>query len=270
MNNLPADLNEILKNPSLVSIIAATMHRSAANPTVLSACPTSPTEIMEEESVDENLSPDFTPNLADFITTAMGATGATGVPNIGDTLASTLAKAAEKKVKELTADAGKHAPLAASICCAGCCCSIFVVIVITAHITAFVGLAHTQHVDLDPLCPPHYWDSSIALLFMRLFAAALAFCTICASGAVKKVYCTAATIVCALVTVLSFAIADTAVTAQAWSALNCSSAVRAGRDSDPLLMASGSLFVMIDWILLLCACGAACRACRMSAGVESD
>jgi hypothetical protein len=35
-------------------------------------------------------------------------------------------------------------------------------------------------------------------------------------------------------------------------------------------MASGSLFIMIDWLMLICVCSAACRTCRASAEVESD
>ena len=204
-----------------------------------------------------------TPSISNLISSTMQGT------NVADTLTSSLAETAEKKTRELAKEAKKHAPLVAYIICAGCCCSVFSVLVIAAHITAFVGLAHTQNVDLDPLCPPHYWNANMALLFMRFIVFSLTCCTVCASGAIKNMCCTAAAIVCALVTIFSFAIADTTVTAQAWSALNCSEAVRAGRDADPLLMASGSLFVMIDWMLLLCACSTACRACRVSAEVDA-
>jgi hypothetical protein len=190
--------------------------------------------------------------------------------NIGDTVIQSLAVAAETKIAEVTTEAKKYIPLAAHICCTAICCSVFGVIVIAAHITAFVGLAHTQNVDLDPLCPAHYWDGQITLLFLRLIAFVLMACALCAVGCFQRIFCTSALIVCTMVTVLSFAIADTVVTAQAWSALNCSVAVRASRDADPLLMASGSLFVMIDWLMLICVCSAACRTCRASAEVESD
>lgn len=184
---------------------------------------------------------------------------------IGDTVIQNLAVATETKI----AEAKKYIPLAAHICCTAICCSVFVVIVIAAYITAFVGLAHTQNVDLDPMCPTNFWDGQITLLFLRLIAFILMICTLCAVGFYQRIFCTSALIVCTLITVLSFAITDTVVTAQAWYALNCSIAVRASRDADPLLMASGSLFIMIDWLMLICACSAACRTCRARAEVET-
>ena len=240
------DLTSIIQTPGLAEAIAANVNMFQS------------TEITEES-----------PNLVNLVTATMGNNGT----NIGDTLANSLAEAADKKAKVLaatiTTEAKKHAPLVASIICAACCCSVFGVLILATHIVAFIGLAHTQHIDLDPLCPPHYWDANIALLFMRFIVFALAGCALCASCAIRKIFCTAATIVCALVTVFSFAVADTVVTAQAWTALNCSVAVRAGRDADPLLMATGSIFVAIDWCLLLCVCSAACRACRVRAEVET-
>jgi hypothetical protein len=219
--------------------------------------------IQMEELVAIRQSAGLTSNLETTLATGLTET-------IGDTVIQTITAAAEVKIAEVTTEAKKHLPLAVHICCAAVCCSLFGVVVIAAHITAFVGLAHTQHVDLDPLCPAHYWDGQIALLFVRLLAFLLLGVTLCTVGCSKGICCTTALIACTLATVLSFTIADTVVTAQAWSALNCSVAVRAGRDTDPLLMASGSLFVMIDWLMLLCACSAACRACRGSVGVVNE
>ena len=68
----------------------------------------------------------------------------------------------------------------------------------------------------------------------------------------------------ALVTIFSVAVSDSVETAQAISALNCSTALRAGRDSDPLLIVSGSMFIMLDWLLCLCVCCACGREARES------
>jgi hypothetical protein len=192
---------------------------------------------------------------------------------IADAVFQSVTEAAEKKVTEVTAtlatEAKNHLNLAISICCGAICCSLFGVLVLAAHITAFVGLAHTQRVDLDPLCPAHYWNGQLALLILRWCAFILAGCTMCLYRSTAA--CAALITCCTLTTILTFAIADTAVTAQAWAALNCTEAIRvASRSADPLLTASGSLFVLIDWLLLLCACAASVRACRTTAEVMAD
>jgi hypothetical protein len=67
-----------------------------------------------------------------------------------------------------------------------------------------------------------------------------------------------------LVFALSITIADTVITSQAISALNCSVALR-NHDSDPLLIVSGSCFVALDWVF----CIAICCMC-VSKNRESD
>ena len=207
-----------------------------------------------------------------FTNTLLQSAG--GTDAIAETVIQSVTEAAEKKVVEVTAtlatEAKNHLPLAISICCGAICCSLFGVLVLAAHITAFVGLAHTQHVDLDPLCPAHYWDGQLALLIFRWSAFLLAGCTLCLFK--SNAACVALITCCSLTTVLTFAIADTAVTAQAWAALNCTEAIRtASRSADPVLTASGSLFVLIDWLLLVvCGCAAFVRVCRATADVVAD
>jgi hypothetical protein len=180
-----------------------------------------------------------------------------------------VTEAAEKKVATLATEAKTHLPLAIAICCGAICFSLFGVVVLAAHITAFVGLAHTQRVDLDPLCPAHYWDGQLALLILRWSAFLLAGCTLCLCRSIAV--CVAPIVCCALTTILTFAIADTTVTAQAWAALDCTEAIRAAsRSADPVLAASGSLFVLTDWLLLVCVCAASVRVCRATANVMAD
>ena len=151
----------------------------------------------------------------------------------------------------------------AAIVCLGCCISVFTVYTLAALIVGFVGLAHTQHVTLDPMCPAGYWTASLGLillrillflLFVALAAAAQCFCN-------QSVFMPACLTVFGLCVTLSMTLANTAVTAQAWGAPNCTDAVRASRDADPLLMASGSLFIMLDWIVLMVCCAGACTMC---------
>jgi hypothetical protein len=136
----------------------------------------------------------------------------------------------------------------------GCCCSVFVLFVFVAYIVGFVGLAHTQHVNLDPSCPAGYWSTSLALILSRMgffvLSLVLAACARCSGSVCMAMFSS----VFGLCVILSFTVANTAVTAEAWNALNCTEAVRASRDADPLLMASGSLFILTDWILLILAC----------------
>ena len=150
-----------------------------------------------------------------------------------------------------------------ALVCLGCCISVFTVFTLVAFIVGFVGLAHTQHVTLDPMCPTGYWSASLGLILTRIVFFVL-FCTL--SVAVKcccsEVACMAAcTTVIGLCFSLSMTVANTTVTMAAWNAPNCTDAVRASRDADPLLMASGSLFIMMDWILLLPAIVGACVMC---------
>jgi hypothetical protein len=154
-----------------------------------------------------------------------------------------------------------------------CCCSvilwsIIVTYTICAHIIAFVGLSHTQRVVLDPLCPQGYWESSIALLFIRFAVFCLVMFSICCSKQLRGVCCFICVTALALVTIFSIAVSDSVVTAQAISALNCSAAVRAGRDNDPLLIVSGSMFIALDWLLCLCVCCTCGQRARGSEEVE--
>jgi hypothetical protein len=138
------------------------------------------------------------------------------------------------------------------------CITALVVLAVVALIVGFVGLAHTQHTTLDPMCPAGYWNESLGLILSRLFFFTLFFILAasvkcCCSQAVCAVVCTT---VLGLCLIFTFTVANTVVTARAWNAPNCSTAVRASRDTDPLLMASGSLFILFDWIVLItgCAC----------------
>ena len=151
---------------------------------------------------------------------------------------------------------------ASNITCTVCCAGVLVTFAICAHITAFAGLSHTQRVDLDPLCPPGYWDSSISLLFIRFAVYCLVACSMCCSEQIKECGCLICIVMLAQVTILSVAISDSVVTSQALSALNCSATLRADRDNEPLLIVSGSMFIAIDWLLCLCACCACCCRCR--------
>ena len=77
--------------------------------------------------------------------------------------------------------------------------------------------------------------------------------------------------VLALLTIFSVAVSDSVVTDQAISALNCSTALRAGKDSDPLLIVSGSMFIMLDWFLCLCVCCTCRSKCNERARImDSD
>jgi uncharacterized membrane protein len=162
----------------------------------------------------------------------------------------------------------KECATCCSICCSVILWSIIATYAICAHIVAFAGLSHTQRVDLDPLCPKGYWDSSISLLFIRFAVFCLAIVSIFCSKQLRGVCCFMGITALALVTIFSVAVSDSVETAQAISALNCSTALRAGRDSDPLLIVSGSMFIMLDWLLCLCVCCACGREARESEEVE--
>lgn len=156
------------------------------------------------------------------------------------------------------------------ISCCACCWSVIVTFAICANVTAFTGLSHTQRVVLDPLCPAGYWDSSIALLFIRFAVFCLVGVSMLCSKKLKGVCCFVSVTVLALVTIFSVAVSDSVVTAQAISALNCSMAIRAGRDNDPLLIVSGSMFIVLDWILCLCVCCTCISKCREHDEVQCE
>ena len=143
---------------------------------------------------------------------------------------------------------------ACAIGCQVCIWSVIVTYAICAYITAFTGLSHTQHVVLDPLCPPGYWDSSISLIFIRFAVFCLAAFFICFSRKLGDTCCLVWVTVLSVVTIFSISVSDSVVTSQAILALNCSTAIRAGRDNDPLLIVSGSMFIVLDWVLCLCVC----------------
>jgi hypothetical protein len=157
-----------------------------------------------------------------------------------------------------------------SICCGVVVWSVIATCAICANIVAFAGLSHTQRVVLDPLCPSGYWDSSISLLFIRFAVYCLVLFSMFCSKELRGVCCVIGITALALVTILSVAVSDSVVTAQAISALNCSTALRAGKDSDPLLIVSGSMFIMLDWLLCLCVCCTCVKACRESEEVENN
>ena len=154
----------------------------------------------------------------------------------------------------------------------GCCISVFTVFMLVAFIVGFVGLAHTQHVTLDPMCPAGYWSASLSLILTRIAFIILG----CALTAAVKCCCSedACMAVCTtlfgLCCTLSMTVANTTVTAAAWNAPNCTDAVRASRDADPLLMASGSLFIMLDFIFLILGCAGACVMCCKSCGEAQE
>ena len=137
--------------------------------------------------------------------------------------------------------------------------NVIVTFAICANIIAFTGLSHTQHVVLDPLCPPGYWDISISLLFIRFAVYCLVAFSMCCSREIRGARCFMSVTVLALLTIFSVAVSDSVVTDQAIKALNCSTALRAGKDSHPLLIVSGSMFVAFDWFLCLCVC-CTCRS----------
>ena len=159
---------------------------------------------------------------------------------------------------------------ACAICCGVCFWSIVATFAICANITAMAGLSHTQRIVLDPLCPPGYWESSISLLFIRFAVFCLVVFTIVCSTKIQGVCCFISITILAMITILSVAISDSVVTSQAISALNCSTALRAERDNDPLLIVSGSMFIMIDWLLCLCVCCTCCTKYREREQVTVD
>ena len=181
--------------------------------------------------------------------------------NITEAIEVSTEKQAHLLATTITCNAKENMPTIVTFCAAMCCCSVLGITFLAANITAFVGLAHTHQTDLDPLCPPYYWDASIILLLTRLAVFSLLGCTVCTSNtSSRNVFCTASAVLCMLTTVFTFAVVESIVNVQAWSALNCSTAVR-GRDADPLLIASGSIFVLVDWIMLICACCLSSNAC---------
>lgn len=155
-------------------------------------------------------------------------------------------------------------------CCGVIVWSVIATFAVCANVVAFAGLSHTQRVVLDPLCPPGYWDSSISLLFIRFAVCCLVVVSLFFSKKFRGVCCFMSITVLALVTIFSVAVSDSVLTAQASSALNCSAALRAGRDSDPLLIVSGSMFILLDWLLCVCVCCTCGQRCRESEPVAGE
>jgi len=155
-------------------------------------------------------------------------------------------------------------------CCAVCCWSIFLTITISANVVGFVGLSRTRLIDLEPYCPHNYWEGSLTLIFLRVLVFSMATSIVACSKQMAEHGIQAGCVCCAvlvsLVFALSITITDTVITSQAISALNCSVALRNHeRDSDPLLIVSGSCFVALDWVF----CIAICCMC-MQRNRESD
>ena len=163
---------------------------------------------------------------------------------------------------------------ASFICCSICICAITTTLAICANITVLVGLNHTRLIDLEPFCPHNYWDGSLTLFFLRIVI--FVFVGIVGAGAKgaakdpKHTRFAVITVLVALVTILSLTITDTVITSQAISALNCSVALKANRDTDALLIVGGSMFVALDWISCIGVFATTCLVCRASAQVMSE
>ena len=136
--------------------------------------------------------------------------------------------------------------------CLGCCCSVFFVIAFAAFIVGFVGLEHTRHATLDPMCPSGYWNSSLGLILSRvIFFIVFPVFVSCVNCCCGKGAAAACTTFIALCFSFSITVANTTITAGALNALNCTQAFRAAQDEDPLLIESGSLFIFVDWVGLI-------------------
>ena len=153
-----------------------------------------------------------------------------------------------------------------AIVCIACYAGVLFTIAFCAYIVGSVGFYNTRLLDLEPHCPHDYWNGSFALLFLRIPVYLVSCCLMALSKWTSKqgehVCCTACVAVSALLVIFSVTVSDTVITSNAISALNCSTALRAnGKDDDALLIVSGSLFVVLDWMVLVSAC---CRALYMS------
>jgi hypothetical protein len=159
------------------------------------------------------------------------------------------------------------------IVCTACFAGVLFAIAICAYIVGSVGFYNTRLLDLEPYCPHDYWNGSFALLFLRVPVYLVSCCLMALSKWTSKqgehACCTACIALSALLVIFSVTVSDAVITSNAISALNCSAALRAnGKDDDALLIVSGSLFVVLDWMVLLSACCRALCMCRESDAVS--
>ena len=134
---------------------------------------------------------------------------------------------------------------------AACCCgALMLILMVSGFITECAGLSHTRDGDLGGGCPSNYWNGAAGLLSVR----AIFWVFLAASAALCWAYeevppCTPYLFG---VGILPLTLSNTALTAQAWEAVNCTRAMMEhNRDADPLIAAGSSVLLLVDWVMLL-------------------
>lgn len=137
---------------------------------------------------------------------------------------------------------------------AACCLGVLVLILmISGFITECAGLSHTRHSDeMQRNCPSNYWNSAAGVLSLRAIVwVAFAVAGVCFWISDTKPHATLVLFFYCLL-LLPVLLANTALTAQAWDAVNCTKAMmESNRDADPLIAAGSSILMLVDWIMFV-------------------
>jgi hypothetical protein len=161
---------------------------------------------------------------------------------------------------------GKRAKLILPLCFG----ALMLILMVSGFITECAGLSHTRrNPEMGSACPFNYWNAAAGVLSVRaiLWVVFAIGAAVYWSGGLNPVPMAS----CFVFLCLPLTLSNTALTAQAWEAVNCTQAMMEGnRDADPLIAAGSSMLMMVDWIMLLLGLGWAVSSCCAQGCYDSD